>query len=116
MCSQKVSRKRAWATTWGIALLGMALPIWNAQAANCLPGVGAAIGVDTPYGNATIPHNGQDILIAHCNDVLTISGVSVFNAPNTCALINGQGYVVLPDNSPHQAMQNFTLSAGTQFG
>ena len=48
-----------------VALIGIAVATQNAEAVSvCLPGVGAAIGIDTPYGNVTIPHNGQDVLVA----------------------------------------------------
>jgi hypothetical protein len=84
----------------------------------CNPGFGGVnIGVMTPTG-ATVIHNGVPTLVAHFGDTITIQALEVFNSGSgtTCGVTNGQGWVVYPNNSIQQVMQDFTLVSSARGG
>src|SRR6266699_732289 len=102
------------------ALLGLSafLPVMQNANAQCLPGVGANIGVNSPTPSIMLTHLGQTVQVAHLGDTITVFAVSVSVASGSggCAVTNGQGWIVYPANNVNKAMQDFNLPSDADGG
>src|SRR6266404_3071905 len=120
MLNHKTSTSQLRAALCASPLVGLALLLFHGQNANaqtCFPGVGANIGIVTPYSTllnhcAGTPLSCQSVQVAHVGETITILGVQVTSAGSGCAVTNGQGWVVYPNNSFQKAIQDFSLQSG----
>src|SRR5882724_4747552 len=105
-------------------LVGLTLLLFHGQNANaqtCFPGVGANIGIQTPYSIllthcAGTPVSCQSVMVAHVGETITILGGQVSSSGSGCAVTNGQGWIVYPNNTVQKAIQDFSLQSGADGG
>src|SRR5262245_32591730 len=85
-----------------LAVAGLSLATLTGNVlAQCDSGVGCSLGLNIPVGQPV-----------HIGDVITITAVTVFNGPTTCATTNVRVWVVYPDGLANLAEQDLTLPAG----
>src|SRR5882672_8856719 len=124
MLNHKASTSQLRAALCASPLVGLALLLFHGQNANaqtCFPGVGANIGIQTPYSTllnhcAGTPLSCQNVMVAHVGETITILGGQVSSSGSGCAVTNGQGWIVYPNNTIQKAIQDFSLQTGDAGG
>jgi len=91
------------------ALLEMAP---NALSQGCATGLGGAIQLAVDAQGTPLPTDSNGNFLGYCNETFFVQAVEVFNGFNTCQAINGNTWLVYPDNHAEQAMSGFSLPAG----
>src|SRR5947207_1768826 len=87
-------------------LLASSVPIDRAQAqTSCGTGLGGTLNISGPYP----PPNDSFI---HVGEVARINSAEIFSTATTCTATNLQAWVIYPDNTFQEFLDNFTLPSG----